>query len=81
MKTSLLCIALLICWAGLANAEKFDCVNLPFGKDLSEFDKEGHFIKYKEQDGISYYNYAGSLQKGRVHARPFWYTIHVSLKR
>ena len=60
MKTSLLCVALLVCWVGLANAERFDCVNLPFGKDLSEFNQEGHFIKYKEKDGISYYNYVGS---------------------
>jgi len=60
MKTSLFCIALLICWVGLANAEKFDCVNLPFGKELSEFNQEGHFIKYNEKNGISYYNYVGS---------------------
>jgi len=60
MKKSLLCIALLICWTGLANAGKFDCVNLPFGKDLSEFNQENHFIKYLEKDGISYYNYVGS---------------------
>lgn len=59
MKKLLFSLALLICWAGLAQAEKFDCVNLPFGKDLSEFNKEGHFIKYKEKDGITYYNYVG----------------------
>jgi hypothetical protein len=60
MKKSLLCFVLLLCWAGLANAEKFDCVNLPFGKDLSEFNQENHFIKYTEKDGISFYNYVGS---------------------
>jgi hypothetical protein len=60
MKKSLLCLVLLLCWAGLANAEKFDCVNLPFGKDLSEFNQENHFIKYNEKDGISFYNYVGS---------------------
>jgi hypothetical protein len=59
MKKFLLCMALFVCWAGLANAEKFDCVNLPFGKDLSEFNQDGHFIKYREKDGVSYYNYVG----------------------
>ena len=60
MKKLLLCVALLVCWTGLAYAEKFDCEKLPFGKDLSEFNKEDQFVKYKEKDGISYYNYAGS---------------------
>lgn len=60
MKKSLLCFALLLCWAGLANAGKFDCVNLPFGKDLGEFNQENNFVKYGEKDGVSYYNYVGS---------------------
>ncbi|NDY55461.1 hypothetical protein G3N56_01715 [Desulfovibrio sulfodismutans] len=59
MKKFMLCTALLLCWVGIASAEKFDCVNLPFGKDLSEFNQENHFIKYKEKDGIAYYNYVG----------------------
>lgn len=60
MRKHLLLIALLVFSAGIARAEKFDCVNLPFGKDLSEFNQDKHFIKYKEKDGIAYYNYVGS---------------------
>lgn len=59
MKKFLLCVLVLICWAGFANAENFDCVKLPFGKDLNSFNQEGHFIKYKEKDGIVFYNYVG----------------------
>lgn len=37
----------------------FDCSHPSLGASLQELNKNGEFIKYKEKDGISYYNYTG----------------------
>lgn len=36
----------------------FDCSHIEFGAPLSEID-DGNFIPYKQEDGITYYNYVG----------------------
>ena len=40
-------------------AQSFDCNKPDFGVSIEELNKDGHFIKYMEKAGISYYNYAG----------------------
>jgi hypothetical protein len=37
----------------------FDCSHPQFGATIQELNKDGEFIKYKEKDGVSYYNYTG----------------------
>jgi len=50
---------LLVFTASCALAETFDCKDPQFGKALSELDSDGYFVKFKERDGVSYYNYTG----------------------
>jgi hypothetical protein len=42
-----------------ALVQAFDCLKPDYGASLEEVNKEGYFVKYKEKDGISYYNYTG----------------------
>ena len=37
----------------------FDCNHPDFGSTIQELNKDGHFIKYMENGGVSYYNYTG----------------------
>ncbi len=39
-------------------AAGFDCKKPPFGERLEDLD-DGYFVKYREKDGVSYYNYTG----------------------
>jgi len=41
----------------------FDCNKPQFGARLEDIDKEGYFVKYMEQNGISYYNFTGPCRK------------------
>ncbi len=40
-------------------AQSFDCNKPDFGARIEDLNKDGYFVKYKEKDGISYYNYTG----------------------
>jgi len=40
----------------------FDCNKPEFGARLEDLNKEGHFVKYMEKAGISYYNYTGQCK-------------------
>jgi hypothetical protein len=42
----------------------FDCNKPDFGARIEDLNKEGHFIKYMEKGGISYYNYTGPCPMG-----------------
>jgi hypothetical protein len=37
----------------------FDCYNPEFGARLEVLNKDGHFVKYMEKNGITYYRYTG----------------------
>lgn len=57
-----LCAAILLsvfCFFSPALAAEFDCNFPPFGSQLEELGNTGDFVKYKEKNGISYYNYTG----------------------
>ncbi|WP_428568237.1 MAG: hypothetical protein ACP59X_09110 [Solidesulfovibrio sp. DCME] len=43
----------------------FDCARLPFGAKLSAID-DGHFVPYRQKDGVAYYNYVGNCRL-RIH--------------
>lgn len=59
---------LLVFAASQAWAETFDCKDPQFGKSLSDLDAEGYFVKFKEQGGVSYYNFTGPCKLG-IHER------------
>lgn len=54
--------------ASQAWAEKFDCKDPQYGKALSDLDSDGYFVKFKEQGGVSYYNFTGPCKFG-IHER------------
>ena len=66
MLTAAVCLVALL--VSTAYAETFDCKDPQFGKSLSELDSEGYFIKFKEKDGVSYYNFTGPCKFG-IHER------------
>ncbi len=53
---SIMALLGLLLASGPAQAGGLDCVNPPFGKNVKEI--EG-LVKYREADGVEYYNYTG----------------------
>lgn len=49
-------------------ARAFDCANPPFGKALNDIEGREDFVKFKEADGVAYYNFTGACRLG-VHER------------
>ena len=59
MKVRMLVFLFVLIWVSPCSAQSFDCLNLPFGQDISQYDG---FVKYKEKDGVEYYNYTGACR-------------------
>lgn len=54
--------AVCLCLLALAGpARAFDCAHVVFGTPLSEID-DGHFVPYREKDGVTYCNYTGACR-------------------
>ena len=59
-------LALLLATSAIAGG--FDCAKPPYGKPLASMNDDGYFVKFREANGISYYNFTGPCKLG-VHER------------
>ena len=51
-----------------AAAGGFDCAKPSYGKPLASMNDDGYFVKFHEDNGVSYYNFTGPCKLG-VHER------------
>lgn len=60
MKKAITGIAVMIIFLTAAAAFGFDCRRPPFGRNIDDLEIKGLLTKYKENNGIDYYEYSGA---------------------